>query len=354
MFKAFKEQDIQRHTIFFNQKEFENKHRESTILITGAAGTIGREISILLNKSKVKKIIFFDQSEIGLHNLKEDLSILNQNNGKLIFILGSIRDKIKIRHVLKKNHVNLIIHTAAYKHVAILEEDLYEAIRTNVEGTINLYEESIKNNVSDFVFISSDKAVKPISLMGMSKKIAEIYLDSSKNSSDVTTKIIRCGNVINSSGSILPTFMNQIKNTKSINLKSETATRYFIYADVVATSILNIVSSDLNGKFVLEMGNSIKIKQLAKDMIENSKFKNININLTHLNKGEKVYESLKEDYEAYKSTKDNAIKIIEDHRKKPFSYVKEILELVEQNKKMNLSKVKMGLHTLCNKNSSLK
>ena len=342
MYKVFEEQNAIREKVTFNSKEFKKKYLNSIILVTGAAGSIGKELSFLLNNLSVKRLILLDQSETGLFYLKEELLPENKNNLK--FVLGSIRDKEKINQIFKKYKINLVIHAAAYKHVPLIEDNFYEAIRTNVEGTVNLFNASVENNVKDFLFISTDKTVKPKSKMGVSKKIAEIYLNSFKEKSLVNIKIIRFGNVINSQGSVIPVFKEQFKKRGYISLHNKEATRFFIYIDVVAKSVLNIATLKNSGNYLLKMGTPILIYDLAKEILGNNLSNNIKI--TSLHQGEKLHELLINEFEDPKQTKYFNILKLEESTKIKRNYSDEIINIINLNKQLNIKEVKNRIERL--------
>ena len=186
MFESFFiNQALQKSTSFICD-EFLKKYQHHTILITGAGGSIGSKIVEELVKINFKNIVLLDHSELHLFKLKKKYSSLDFN-----YEIGDIRDYKKIDFIMGLYKPKLVIHAAAYKHVSLVENDMYELIRTNVEGTINVYTSSLKHKVSDFIFISTDKAVNPINNIGLSKMLAELFLKSYFNTNTLNTKIIR-------------------------------------------------------------------------------------------------------------------------------------------------------------------
>ncbi|MDB2413992.1 SDR family NAD(P)-dependent oxidoreductase, partial [Flavobacteriaceae bacterium] len=228
--------------------EFLKKYQHHTVLITGAGGSIGSKIVEELVKINFKNIVLLDHSELHLFKLKKKYSSLDFS-----YEIGDIRDHKKIDFIWSLYKPKLVIHAAAYKHVSLVENDMYELIRTNLEGTINVYTSSLKHKVSDFIFISTDKAVNPVNNMGVSKMLAELFLKSYFKTNTLNTKIIRFGNVINSNGSVVPIFIDNIKDGTPMEVRGKDVERYFIYDTVVAKSILNCSIENKNGMYLLEM-----------------------------------------------------------------------------------------------------
>ena len=280
------------------------------ILVTGAGGSIGNALCEQIIRCKPKNLILIDHSEFSLYQLHENLlRIIRKEDLKinLEFTLGTIQNKQFLKKVFSENKIDLVFHSAAYKHVPIVEENIIESLENNVFSTQNLLDVSIKNNVTNFVLISSDKAVKPTNIMGASKRLAELICQSyiSKN---VNTKIsiVRFGNVINSSGSVIPMFEKQIKKQEPISLTHLKVERYFMSLQEATSLVLQTIPISKGGEvFLLDMGKSIKIFDLAKMMIHlNGKHvvlnkkqnKNINnflkIKVIGLRPGEKMFEEL--------------------------------------------------------------
>ena len=206
MFESFFiEQALQKKAPFVG-KAFLNKYQNESILITGAGGSIGSKLVETLVGINFKNMILLDYSEFNLFKLKQSYS----SNG-IQFEIADIRDHRKMESIFQLHTPKLVIHTAACKHVSLYQNDAYELIRTNVEGTINVFKLSLKYGVSDFIFVSTDKAVNPINNMGLSKMLAELFLKSYFLSNKIQVKIVRFGNVINSSGSVIPSFSREYR-----------------------------------------------------------------------------------------------------------------------------------------------
>ena len=290
-------------------KNFKNINSKN-ILVTGAGGSIGNALCEQIIRCKPKNLILIDHSEFSLYQLHENITrIIKKEDIKinLKFTLGTIQNKQFLKKVFSENKIDFVFHSAAYKHVPIVEENIIESLENNVFSTQNLLDVSINHNVTNFVLISSDKAVKPTNIMGASKRLAELICQSyiSKN---VKTKIsiVRFGNVINSSGSVIPMFEKQIKKQEPISLTHLKIERYFMSLQEATSLVLQTIPISKGGEvFLLDMGKSIKILDLAKMMIHlNGKHvvlnekqnKNINnflkIKVIGLRPGEKMFEEL--------------------------------------------------------------
>ena len=279
-------------------KNFYSKLKNKNILVTGAGGSIGAELVFQLAKIIKKKIICLDFSEYFLFKLKNNIG-LNQNKIKLI--LGDINDTNLIKKTIKENKIDLIFHAAAYKHLDFLENNPKQAIKNNILGTYNLINSvnAATSKKVKMINISTDKAVKPTSVLGISKRIAEIICQNSKfnyqNKLEIST--VRFGNVFGSRGSVINLFLEKINNGENVNLTDKRAKRYFMSINeacnlVIAASLLN-----KNFKtFILDMGKPINIKNLLSKIIKlkrkTDKNFQIKINETGLKKGEKLKEEL--------------------------------------------------------------
>ena len=269
-------------------KEIKNK----IILVTGAGGSIGGELCRQLSLLNAKLIILLESNEYTLYKISSEL------NGKFVTKLADIRDYAKIEEILKQFKPDIIFHAAALKHITFVEDDPVEAIKTNFQATLKICQLSKLYKVPKMVFISTDKAVYPSNIMGASKRLCEKYIQRISNSSKHTIfSIVRFGNVLGSTGSVVPLFEKQIKMGGPITVTDPNVTRYFMTIREAVELVL--ISSQLKniqngGIFILEMGKSVLIKDLAKRMIVLSgKNENeIKIEYTGLRKGEKVSEKL--------------------------------------------------------------
>ena len=267
---------------------FKNKN----VLVTGAVGTIGHEICRQLVFQKAKKIIGIDHSEIGIYQKKNELE------KKVQLQLSNINDSITLNKLIKKHKINLIIHAAAYKHVNILEDNILSAVNNNIFGTKNLCEISRKNNI-DLILISTDKAAKPTSILGYTKRVSEQLIEfyNISNIKNNIFNIVRFGNVFGSSGSAITKFIDQINNNETVSITDKKATRFFMTILEACYLVLETTSVKIKNKiFVLNMGKPINIYQLAKKigllkqkLDPSYKFKHHEIGLR---KNEKLHEIL--------------------------------------------------------------
>ena len=268
--------------------EFRNK----TILITGAGGSIGSELSRQILSLQPKNIILLDNNEFSLFKISSELK------NKCTYTLSDIRDKIKIDKILAKLKPDFVFHAAALKHISFVEEDPYEAIKTNFLATVSLCQLCIKYKIKKFVFISTDKAVYPSNIMGASKRLCEKFIQQiAKSESGTNFSIVRFGNVLGSTGSVVPIFENQINLNTEITITHPKVKRYFmtIREAVELVLISSQIKNSKNGNiFILEMGKPVFIKDLAKKMVSLSgkDIKSIKIKYTGLRKGEKLDELL--------------------------------------------------------------
>ncbi len=267
-------------------KEFiENK----TILITGAGGSIGSEIVRQCIDYKAGKIILVDMNEFNLYSIIEDIKKLNYNNYQAL--LMSVNSN-ELNKTFNNENIDVVIHAAAYKHVNLVEHNINSAIINNIIGTKSIIDKSIKAKVANIVLISTDKAIRPTSIMGATKRVCELYARSI-DSKDTHIVSVRFGNVIGSSGSVIPKFKKQIKNNENLTVTDKNVTRYFMLIKEACELVLQ-ASSIGKGKeiFILDMGKSIKISDLAKKMISLSGKTHLKIDYIGLQKGEKLYEEL--------------------------------------------------------------
>jgi FlaA1/EpsC-like NDP-sugar epimerase len=273
------------------------------VLVTGAGGSIGSEISRQIIKLRPKKLILIELNEYALYKVSEDLKNLNKRI-EIVPILLNIQNSSKIEEVFKTFKVDTVYHAAAYKHVPLVEENICESVQNNVFGTCVVTEAAIKYDISNFVFISSDKAVRSTNVMGATKRLAEICVQSLYDYQHHQNKfaIVRFGNVLESSGSVIPKFKKQIKEGGPVTLTHPDVTRYFM--TITEASQLVIQAGAMAEKcevFVLDMGESVRIQNLIEKMIKLSGLSvkdsknldgDIEIKITGLRPGEKLYEEL--------------------------------------------------------------
>jgi len=287
------------------------------VLITGAGGSIGSELVRQVIYFKAKQIIVLDHSEFNLYQIEQEIG-----SDKIIPIMQSVVNFDDLEKTFSKFTPEIVIHAAAYKHVPLVESNIDEAIKNNVIGTKNVIDISIKYKVDKLVLISTDKAVRPTNVMGTTKRICELYAQNS-NGQGTDIVAVRFGNVLGSSGSVIPKFKAQIENSQDITVTHPNITRYFMLIPEACELVLQAGAIGTGGEiFILDMGEPIKIVDLAKKMIELSGRDDIKIIFTGLRVGEKLYEELllddsdcKTDYDSItvaKPTKYDIVKLNKD------------------------------------------
>lgn len=288
-----------REEIGFDEKEIYDYYKNKTILVTGGGGSIGSELVRQLITLPVKKVIALDNSENAIHSLMMSINLL-ENKDKFKYIISNVRDYIKTDKILKEYKPNIIFHAAAYKHLPFMEEYPEEAIKNNILATENISALAIKNNIKNFVFISTDKAVRPTSLMGASKRICERMIMSFSHEQNSTIfKITRFGNVLGSSGSVIPVFERQIKEGHAITVTHPEMVRFFMSIREAARLVIKACTLDNGIIFTLDMGKPVKILDLAKNMLKvyGLNENDIPIIFTGIREGEKLYEEILTDDE---------------------------------------------------------
>ena len=288
------------------------------VMITGAAGSIGSEIVRQLSMFKPRKLVLLDNAETPLHNIKLELTD-KFHDIEYAFVIADVRMRDRIESVFAETHPNVVFHAAAYKHVPLMEDNPSECVIANVKGTCNVADMAVKYGVSSFVMVSTDKAVNPTNVMGCSKRVAEIYVQSlakklalqgGKATRFITT---RFGNVLGSNGSVIPLFRQQIEKGGPVTVTHPDIIRYFMTIPEACQLVLEAGTIGNGGEiFVFDMGMPVKIADLAKKMIRLSGLEpgvDIKIEYTGLRPGEKLYEELLNDEELVKPTSHDKIMI---------------------------------------------
>ena len=291
-----------RDEININLKKIAGELKGKVTLVTGAAGSIGSELCRQLCKLGLKQLILFDSAETPMHTLRLELE---DRYPEVVFtpIMGDVRMLARVESVFKRFHPQYVFHAAAYKHVPLMEENPCEAVHTNVQGTCNMADMSVKYDVDKFIMISTDKAVNPTNVMGASKRLAEIYVQSLsiaiRDGLQVgTTRFIttRFGNVLGSNGSVIPRFRDQLAKGGPLTVTHPDIIRYFMTIPEACRLVLEAAfMGEGNEIFVFDMGTPVKIADLARRMIELVGLipdKDIEIKYTGLRPGEKLYEEL--------------------------------------------------------------
>ena len=315
--KAVRIEDLlSREPIKLNAENIFYSLSNKTILITGAAGSIGSEIARQVVGYKPKLIIFVDQAESPMYELELNLrNKIERLHISTKFIIADVSNKSAMDRIFNEYKIDKLFHAAAYKHVPLMEANPYEAIRVNALGTRNLADLAVQYKVRKFVMISTDKAVNPTNIMGASKRIAEMYIQSLASLSNHETAFIttRFGNVLGSNGSVIPLFKKQIEKGGPVTVTHPEITRYFMTIPEACQLVLEAGSMGAGGEiYIFDMGESVKIIDVARKMIKLSGLelgKDIQIEISGLRPGEKLYEELLSDAENTLPTHHPKIKI---------------------------------------------
>ena len=301
-----------RKSIHLNVEEMENMIHDKVVLITGAGGSIGSELCKQVSLLKPKRLVLFEVTELFLFqlelNLKRDFPEI-----VIVTVIGDVRNKQKLCSIFSLYRPEVVFHVAAYKHVTMMELNPFEAVQTNIFGTDNIIEVADQFKVQRFVLVSTDKAVNPTNVMGATKRVAELLCQRKSENSNCRFMIVRFGNVLGSSGSVIPLFKNQIERGGPVTVTHPDVTRYFMSIPEACQLIIQAGSMGNGGEvFVLEMGQSVKIVDLAKEMIRLSGRKpgvDIEIEYIGLRAGEKMYEELFYNSEQILGTSHKFVKI---------------------------------------------
>ena len=344
----FKIEDLlDRSTISLDQEPISNQIFNNTVLITGAAGSIGSELARQIIGFKPSKIIILDQAETPLHYLSAELEKLNSET-VIRTIIGDVRNRTTLQEVFINFKPEVVYHAAAYKHVPMMEENPAQAIFANVIGTMNVADLSIAYGVKNFVFISTDKAVNPSNVMGASKRIAERYiqglsLKAKKDNNDIKFITTRFGNVLGSNGSVVPLFTEQIQKGGPVTITHPEVIRYFMTIPEACQLVLEAGAMGNGGEiFIFDMGAPVKIIDLARKMIRLAGFVpevDIKIQTIGLRPGEKLYEELLNDNSKTLPTHNNKIMIAKESCTDCdllFTQVEELIAIATKNNKIEL------------------
>lgn len=270
--------------------------QRKTVLVTGGGGSIGSELCRQISSYMPKELIILDIYENNAYEIQQELLRTYRDNLNMSVEIASIRDKDKLNKIFASKNIDVVFHAAAHKHVPLMEKNPEEAIKNNVIGTYNVAQAAHEYKVEKFVLISTDKAVNPTSVMGATKRIAEMIIQSYNSHSDTDFVAVRFGNVLGSNGSVIPLFKEQIKGGGPVTVTHEEITRYFMTIPEAVQLVLRASSMAQGGEiFVLDMGEPVKIKDLAYKLIKLSGLEpevDINIEYTGLRPGEKMYEEL--------------------------------------------------------------
>ena len=335
-----------RQKIKLNNSGLNGLLNKKVVLVSGAGGSIGAELCRQLIKFKPKTIVCLDISEYALYSLEQ--SFINEKiKTKLIYVVADIKNEERVSKLIKRFSPASVFHAAAYKHVPLMEkENVSEALLNNALGTYILADTCQKLRVKKFVLISTDKAINPTNVMGASKRLAEILCNQLQNKNGTQFVTVRFGNVLGSSGSVIPLFKEQIEKGGPITVTDPEITRYFMAIPEAAQLVLQASLIGEGGDiFVLEMGEPIKILDLAKDMINLSGLQEgeIDIKFTGLRQGEKLYEELLADDEKTKPTSHTKIRIANTTNQDEKISIVNLIEWLKSTKDLNEKLIKKDL-----------
>lgn len=295
--------------------------KDKVVLVTGGGGSIGSELCRQLVSHKPRKLIIFDIYENNAYDIQQELCI-NHADANVETLIGSVRNVGRLEDIFKKYHPDIIYHAAAHKHVPLMEVSPNEAVKNNVIGTYNVARMADKYGAEKFVLISTDKAVNPTNVMGATKRICEMIVQSFNEKSDTDYVAVRFGNVLGSNGSVIPLFKKQIEAGGPVTVTDPNIIRYFMTIPEAVSLVLQAGAYARGGEiFVLDMGEPVKIDDLAKNLIRLSGYTlgvDMNIVYTGLRPGEKLYEELLMDEEGLQETANKLI-----HIGKPIDFDKE-------------------------------
>ena len=304
------EELLPREKIEVDMDAIGNMLRDKRILITGAAGSIGSEMSRQVAKFNPSELVLVDQAETPMHDVRLYME-RNHNDLNVWTIVGSITNKEQMERIFREHKPEYVFHAAAYKHVPMMEDNPAMAVQNNIYGTRVIADLAVKHGTRKFVMISTDKAVNPTNVMGCSKRICEIYCQSLDAHQDTTQFITtRFGNVLGSNGSVIPIFKEQIRKGGPVTVTHPDIIRFFMLIPEACRLVLEAGTMGRGGEiFVFDMGEPVKIVDLAKRMIKLSGAKNIEIKFSGLREGEKLYEEVLNDAEHSKPTIHPKIKV---------------------------------------------
>ena len=291
-----------RDSVTANKELLSQNITNKVVMVTGAGGSIGSELSRQILVLKPKVLLLFEQSEFSLYRVNQELVKVGMPNVEILPILGSVTNRKRLNHIMQRLNVNTIYHTAAYKHVPMVESNNAEGVSNNIFGTLTCAQVAIENGVEAFVSISTDKAVRPTNTMGATKRVAEMVLQALAGQHRTRFSMVRFGNVLDSSGSVVPLFKEQIKGGGPITVTDPEILRYFMSIPEAVELVIQAGAMSKGGDmFVLNMGEPVRIVDLARKMVRLSGLEikdklhpdgDIEIQFTGLRPGEKLYEEL--------------------------------------------------------------
>ena len=327
-----------------NKNAYDFLH-DKKILITGGCGSIGGEIVRQLLYLDIRKLVIIDNSECGMFDLKNEINKLFPNN-LVKWYLRDVTDIERVKMIFKDERPNFVFHAAAYKHVPIMEDNPHEAIKVNIIGTKIIADIALEYNVDKFLFVSTDKAVNPTNVMGTSKRISELYVLELNKKQKTEFIITRFGNVLGSSGSVIPTFIKNINENRNLQITHKDIIRYFMSIPEASQLVIQSITIGNGGQILLfDMGEPVKIIDLARNLIEMFPHNNTSIEITGLRPGEKLYEELLCKSEEITPTSTEKIMILKQ-TENPQDFEKKYNDLIQNYTNMSIPKLKQILKTI--------
>ena len=327
-----------RDEITVDVREIDSNIKDKVILVTGGGGSIGSELCRQIASCKPKELIIFDIYENNAYDIQQEL-LRKHKNLNLATIIGSIRDYDRLEKVFKEHKPEIVFHAAAHKHVPLMEVSPNEAVKNNCLGTLNVVKLSDKYGVKKFVLISTDKAVKPTNVMGATKRICEMIIQSYAKKSKTSFVAVRFGNVLGSNGSVIPLFLKQIDEGGPVTVTDKRITRFFMTIPEAVSLVLQASVYAKGGEiFVLDMGEPVKIYDLAQKIIRFKGFEpdvDIKIKITGLRPGEKLYEEILMDEEGLEETPNKLIHIGKPIEMDNEKFLKNLDNLIKEANKNN-------------------
>lgn len=327
-----------RKEIVVNINEISSSLKDKKIIVTGGGGSIGSELCRQIAKCRPKELIIFDIYENNAYEIEQELKRVYPHLN-LKTIIGSVRDYDRLENVFKEYKPEYVFHAAAHKHVPLMENSPNEAIKNNCLGTLNTVKIADKYKVKKFVLISTDKAVRPTNIMGATKRICEMIIQAYDKKSKTDYVAVRFGNVLGSNGSVIPLFLKQIENGGPVTVTHKNITRYFMTIPEAVSLILQAFCYAEGGEiFVLDMGEPVKIYDLAKKLIRYKGYEpnvDISIKITGLRPGEKLYEELLMEEEGLKATPNKLIHIGKPIEMNDKEFFKKLDKLISASYKNN-------------------
>ena len=321
-----------RDSVKVNLEEIAGYVEGKVILVTGGGGSIGSELCRQISAHNPSRLLIFDICENGAYDIQQELR-RRYPNLPLTVLIGSIRDKARLESIFAEYRPQIVYHAAAHKHVPLMEDSPREAVKNNVFGTRNLCEAADRYGVETFVQISTDKAVNPTNVMGATKRICEMIVQTFSRHSDTKFVCVRFGNVLGSSGSVIPLFRRQIEQGGPVTVTHKDVIRYFMTIPAAVSLVLQAGAFAKNGEiYVLDMGEPVRIDDLARNMIRLSGYEpdvDIEIRYVGLRPGEKLYEELLLDEEGIRSTANNLIFIGKPLEIDETAFARQLIELEE-------------------------